>query len=383
MKKIIWASLVCLALVSPSSGHAETIWVATTGNQLLSFDSGSPGSITNSLPVTGLPGGETVEGIDFRPLNGMLYALGSTGRLYTIDLETGAATQVGASFTLTGTRFGFDFNPTVDRIRAVSDQEQNLRLHPDTGVVAFTDPALAFAVGDVNSGDDPVVAGAGYTNSLAGVSTTVLYDIELGNDVLVSQNPANDGTLNTIGPLGVAAVDSFVGFDISGRTGTAYAAINPGSGPTLYRIDLSTGTALRVGAIGGSASGITGLAIAASEGTCVPSTTALCLSGDRFRVSAVWTLPDGSEGAAQAIPLNGGTSGYFYFFTPDNIELDVKVLNACSQFDRFWVFASGLTNVGVTLTVVDTATNDTKVYVNPVNRAFVPIQDTDAFDTCN
>lgn len=381
MRKSIWAVLGLLIIGATGAASAETIYVVTSANQLLSFDSASPGLFRSSVTLTGLQSGETVEGIDFRPLNGQLYALGSTGRLYTIARATGVATQVGAPFTLTGTRFGFDFNPTVDRIRVISDQEQNLRLHPDTGAVAATDPGLAFAGTDVNSGDDPVSVGAAYINSLAGATVTVLFDLDLGNDVLVTQNPANNGTLNTIGPLGINAVDSFAGFDISARTGTAYAALNPGSGTNLYRIDLATGTALLVGGIGVVPGGITGLAVAASEGTCVPSTTALCLSGDRFRVSATWETATGAQGAAQAIPLSG-TSGYFWFFSPDNIELDVKVLNACAEFDRFWVFASGLTNVRVTLTVVDTATGDTKIYENPLNRAFPPIQDTNAFATC-
>ena len=379
MKQRIWAILVCLAF-GTLAVSGETLYVSTSTNQLLSFDSASPGTLRSTVAVTGLQAGESLEGIDFRPLNGQLYGLGSSGRLYTIDRTTGAAIQVGAPFTLTGSRFGFDFNPTVDRIRVVSDTGQNLRLHPDTGAVAFTDTSLAFAATDVNAGDTPVAVGAGYTNSLAGATTTTLYDIDLGNDVLVTQNPPNAGTLNTVGSLGVSPIDSFAGFDISARTGTAYAAINPGGGSNLYRIDLSTGTALLVGAISGAPS-ITGLAVIFSEGTCVPSTTALCLSGDRFRVSVTFQLNDGTTGNGRAVWFTRD-SGYFWFFSPDNVEVDVKVLNACSAFNRYWFFASGLTNVGVTLTVVDTKTNTTKTYTNPVNRAFVPIQDTNAFATC-
>ena len=64
------------------------------------------------------------------------------------------------------------------------------------------------------------------------------------------------------------------------------------------------------------------------------------------------------------------------------MEAVVKVLNACSLGSRFWVFAGGLTNVSVTITVIDTKSGTVKNYVNPQGTAFVPVQDTNAFATC-
>ena len=76
-------------------------------------------------------------------------------------------------------------------------------------------------------------------------------------------------------------------------------------------------------------------------------------------------------------------SGYFWFFSPDNIELAVKVLDACdTPFASFWVFAAGLTNVGVQITVTDTRTDTTVTYDNPLGRRFETITDTRAFETC-
>ena len=75
-------------------------------------------------------------------------------------------------------------------------------------------------------------------------------------------------------------------------------------------------------------------------------------------------------------------SGYFWFFTAGNVELIVKALNGCSFNGSYWVFAAGLTNVGVTITVTDTLTNTVKTYVSPLNTAFQPIQDTSAFAAC-
>jgi hypothetical protein len=87
-------------------------------------------------------------------------------------------------------------------------------------------------------------------------------------------------------------------------------------------------------------------------------------------------------GPAQAEPLTADT-GYFWFFNPANVEMVAKVLDACvPPFDRFWVFAGGLTNVAVVTTVVDTAADEERVYTNPLGMAFQPIQDTNAFETC-
>ena len=158
-----------------------------------------------------------------------------------IDPVTGAATAVGAAFTpaLSGTAFGFDFNPTVDRIRVVSDTGQNLRLNPDTGAVAAVDGAL-------NPGA-PHVVGSAYTNNFAGATTTTLYAIDAATDQLLIQNPPNNGTLAPVGPLGVDTSDD-VGFDITANDGVAFATLTIGGTTRLHRIDLVTGTATQVGA---------------------------------------------------------------------------------------------------------------------------------------
>lgn len=117
-------------------------------------------------------------------------------------------------------------------------------------------------------------------------------------------------------------------------------------------------------------------------GTCAASPTALCLKNGRFRVSATFATPAGASGTAQAVPLTGDT-GYFWFFNSANVEMVVKVLDGCPVNNRFWVFAGGLTNVEVRMTVVDTlAGTSPKVYTNPLRTPFQPIQDTEAFATC-
>ena len=113
---------------------------------------------------------------------------------------------------------------------------------------------------------------------------------------------------------------------------------------------------------------------------CTPSSTALCLSGNRFRVTATWQTSTASGvGTAQALTSD---TGYFWFFSSTNVEMIVKVLDACGVNNRKWVFAGGLTNVFVVVTVTDTLTGAVRTYVNPQSTAFLPIQDTGAFATC-
>ncbi|MFN7941973.1 MAG: hypothetical protein U0X73_10245 [Thermoanaerobaculia bacterium] len=124
--------------------------------------------------------------------------------------------------------------------------------------------------------------------------------------------------------------------------------------------------------------------VAVTPPPCRPDATTHCLNNGRFRVTATWQDFVGQTGPAQAL-LAGGDSGEFWFFAPSNTELLVKVLDACDLpgFRDFWVFAAGLTNVGVTLTVEDTASAGTsRVYRNPVGHDFAPVLDTSAFATC-
>ena len=244
MNKIV-TSLSVLAIALTASVQAEPITVLTSGNRLLTVDSAAPGTTTESaVTVTGLANGETLVGIDYRPATGTLYGLGSTSRIYSINAETGVATAVGAAgaFTLNGTSFGFDFNPTVDRIRITSDADQNLRANPNDGTVV-TDGTLAYTAADPNNGANPNIVGSAYVNSFAGAGATTLYGIDSNLDNLVIQTPPNEGGLRTVGPLGVNTSDN-VGFDVSGTTGVAFAALTPAGGVAqLYTINLLTGAA--------------------------------------------------------------------------------------------------------------------------------------------
>ncbi len=114
---------------------------------------------------------------------------------------------------------------------------------------------------------------------------------------------------------------------------------------------------------------------------CQVSPTALCLGSGRFLATASWRNDDGATGQGTAVSITADT-GYFWFFSPENIEVVTKVLNGCTLNERYWVFAGGLTNVEVSLSVTDTETGETRTYVNPLGTAFRPIQDASAFRAC-
>lgn len=230
----------------PAGLHAETAYALNGRNLLIRFDTNTPGFTDDSKTIVGLQPGESLLGIDFRPANGMLYGLGSHSRLYTIDVASGNATAVGtAPFAtpLDGTEFGFDFNPTVDRIRVVSNTGQNLRLHPDTGAVAAVDGRL-----NSDTMSNYKVTGSGYTNSVAGATSTVLYGIDAELRMLVTQNPPNDGKLNPVGMMNID-MSEVSGFDISPRSGIGYIAarVRGSAMAALWEVNLTTGVTMQLG----------------------------------------------------------------------------------------------------------------------------------------
>lgn len=120
---------------------------------------------------------------------------------------------------------------------------------------------------------------------------------------------------------------------------------------------------------------------AADASACVQDATTLCLNGGRFQVQTQWRTSDGRTGSGQAVPLTGDT-GYFWFFSSNNVEMVLKAVNGCGFNSSYWVFAGGLTDVNVVTTVTDTQTGAVKTYTNPQGVAFQPLQDTGAFATC-
>ena len=265
-------------------------------NELISFSSTAPNTILtrNAIPrlysytsprVPGQPD-DTLVGFDFRSSNGLLYGVakqGTTGRVYTINSESGLATLRGvlrtaanAAVLLTGNDHGVDFNPANGLLRVVSDAGQNIVVDADSAIVTAQQPLFrGTAPGSVAR-----LTASAYTNNLPAAASTVLFGLDTtstASTILVRQTIAgtNIGQVNNVGVLGVGA-EGINGFDIDGFTGNAFAALRVGTVLRLYRIDLSSGTA-------------TG---ATNSGTTAGSTAADTIgSGSDFLVGISLRLP--------------------------------------------------------------------------------------------
>ena len=119
----------------------------------------------------------------------------------------------------------------------------------------------------------------------------------------------------------------------------------------------------------------------ADSSLCQGDAETLCLR-ERFDVSVAWRTADGTSGAGRVTSAVTEESGLFWFFSENNWEMLIKVLDGCALNDRFWVFAALTTDVEVTVTVIDRATGVQRTYLNPLGTLAPAITDTSAFATC-
>ena len=240
---------VALSFQSNNSNPENISFYALAGNTLDKYSTSNPETLLGSATITGLQNAETVLGLDFRPRNGKLYALGSKSRVYIVNPTTGVATfafsfktTMGMAVLLSGTSFGFDFNPQVDRLRIISNTGQNLRIVPDNAATGVAGTTFV----DTNINPQPAqITGVAYDNNFAGTLSTELYALDATVDVMYEVFPPNRGTL--IQPLSVnLKLEGAGGFDIAPRNanvitdiGLALYEINKKS--TLFQIDVETG----------------------------------------------------------------------------------------------------------------------------------------------
>lgn len=230
--------LAAAVLVSGGAANAATVFGVDEQNNLVTFDSSNPAAFLSSLAITGVSA--SINAIDFRPLDNSLYGLGADRVIYTINPLTGAATAASGSLAIAGTEFAFDFNPTIDRLRIVSNTNENYVFNPNNGALT-TATSVFYPVGDPNAGADPDITAAAYTSSVFGApgTSTQLYSIDTANDLLTKQ--ANSaGTLTTVGALGFN-LGSRSSFDISGNDAFAF------NGSTLYSVNLGSGALTSLG----------------------------------------------------------------------------------------------------------------------------------------
>lgn len=253
MTTICLTLIASAAFVATATAAVSAPVLGLTGDKtLVMFDTEKP-AVIKSMDVTGV---DKLVGIDFRPGNKTVIGVTPDHRIVTINLETGAATDLAKMdkmLTLTEAPVVVDFNPMADRLRFMTGTT-NHRVHPDTGAVTV-DGALAYEDGDMHKGETPDIVAAAYTNSIGKPEKTAMYNIDATIGALVQQTKPNDGTLKAIGKLGLKENPASYAFDIHGEDGgknTAYLA----AGATLYTVNLETGAATEVGPITGADNGL-------------------------------------------------------------------------------------------------------------------------------
>jgi hypothetical protein len=258
MKPIRFALITSAALAATATTAFSAPVLGLTGDKtLVMFDTDKP-AVTKTMEVTGV---DKLVGIDYRPGNKTVIGVTPDHRIVTINLESGAATDLAKMdkmLTMTEAPVVVDFNPMADRLRFMTGTT-NHRVHPDTGA-ATVDGTLAFEDGDMHKGETPNIVAAAYTNSLGKPEKTAMYNIDATIGALIQQTKPNDGTLKAIGKLGLKDKPATYAFDIQGLEGgknTAYLA----AGKMLYTVNLETGAATAVGAITGTDNDIRDIAI--------------------------------------------------------------------------------------------------------------------------
>jgi hypothetical protein len=285
-------AVATLALAAPSARAVAIFGIDDNpGQHLLTFDSASPTTLASSVAVTGLQANEKLIGIDFRVSasginQGALYGVGSFGRIYTLNSNTGAATFVAAlndgvsPVILNGTEFGFGFNPQADRLRIVSDLDQNFRVDVDTGLTSVDAPLNPSNPNVTDISYDRNDQNPGTATTLFGIDTFSNQLVRIGG---VDGVPSpNLGTVTPVGSLVNIDPTSVGGFDIEGGTGTAYLASRnaAGGGSMLSTVNLTTGQTALIGFIGNPEDGLVvkGIAVLPAPGVPEP-TAALALLG--------------------------------------------------------------------------------------------------------
>ncbi len=285
-----------LALQKPAT--VPFVGLTADGTQVVRFTAGATGAgniAAVTVAITGVTAGEALAGVDYRPQTGQLYALGvndaaDNATLYLLDPQTGVATAVGTAGQVAfvdaagmavdlpapSVGYGFDFNPTVDRVRVTTNTGLNFRVNPNNGAPvdgnlnnAASPPAninTDWLINNLPVGSTGV-SGTAYTNSFGQPLTggvTTQYVIDSGSDLMFIQNPPNAGTLTGGWPIMVnnRVIDftAVNGFDIPSdvrvaasntpvTAGVGYAALMVGAVQRLYAVDLVSGDATEMGVI--------------------------------------------------------------------------------------------------------------------------------------
>ncbi|MGH2716469.1 MAG: DUF4394 domain-containing protein [Thermoleophilaceae bacterium] len=316
------ASAAALATSAPALADETAVGLSTDSpSSLVTFPVTNPSSAQTASITFPMGAMDTnLVGLDYRPRSNQLYAYGSLGTLYVLNPPATpggafAAVQVSAGLGAfpAAADTGLDFNPMADAIRVVNENDENYRFNPLNGN-GGAGTAAGGRDSNLNPGDPNVVA-AGYTNDFDGTTSTELFDIDSGSDVLFKQNPPNAGTLELRGMLGVNTTDN-AGLDVAQGSKVAYAALelagSPGSS-TLHTINLANGAATPVGAIGGGEVIESLSVVPASVIAFAVGASAVSESGGQAQIAVVRSGPENRTATVDYSSSGGGPSGTLTF----------------------------------------------------------------------
>ena len=327
--------------------------------------SGSNGAVSIDYATTA--GGTAVAGTDFTPASGTLtWAAGdeSLKTFFVPLLANGAGT---VKLVLTNPTGG----ATLSTVRNMALLSIGGPGHDDHG----HDPGPGNGPGTIKLDEDSFQVIAGNTATItversgghAGTAS-VHYATSDGSGVAGTDYDAASGTL-TWGP------------DEEGpKTFQVTTHANPNGSGKTFRLTLSDPTVATLG--DPTTATLFLLDKNGDTSPCTDDDTTLCAASGRFRVRVTWRTGAGQTGAGHAARLNAN-SGTFWFFAPDNTEMLIKVLDACTPFNAYWVFYAATTDVSFTVEVTDTRSGLVKRYSNPYGQAALTITDTGTFATCH
>lgn len=240
---VMVAALAALLLLPAPAAWADDLVASKRGTStLFVFDSDDPGDV-DRRPIEGMRSDEGIEDIAVRSGDGKLYILSDENRVYLVNLTTRAAVPVAAGVTasLDGRNFGIDFDPVGNRLRVVSDNDENLSINPND---ALATPASTLRYSPDNQGDEPEspeVVAAAYTNPNNPERGTQLYVLDTKEDAVYLVDPPDGGLLSNKQTLEI---------DITTRAGLDFSHDNRGyvvisSGPNgesrLYYLNPRSG----------------------------------------------------------------------------------------------------------------------------------------------
>ena len=243
MTKFMMALAASTAMAAPLSAQTA---IGLVGDKTIVTIDLSDASVANSVTLEG----PALLGIDYRAATGQIIGVTAEQAVIAIDPATGAVTalsQMAVKLPVGDMPVVVDVNPVPDRLRFMTGTT-NHRVNMDTGEV-IVDGDLHFDAADANAGTAPMIVAVGYINSFGKPEATAMYDIDASLGALIRQTAPNDGTLATIGDLGVTP-NGPLSFDVAGSAegvNTAWL----GTGDALHTVDLGTGKVIESWTVSG------------------------------------------------------------------------------------------------------------------------------------